>query len=415
MIKVFDDFNSLLDRNLNSFSRFLFCDGMSVSGVADLPLHTGGVPRWLWKRMVKLARGICLVIINESGRDELLRRLADPFWFQALGCVLGFDWHSSGVTTVVTAALKVALDPEECGIAVCGGKGKVSLKTPSEIEHVGRVFSWSSSRTERIKKISKLAAKVDSAALQDGFSLYHHSTIVSEDGKWIVVQQGMCPELKIARRYHWSFESSKSLIEEPHSSIVSDVVRDVVLDLTSRSSKETRETCLDLVSEDPKKLKSTYRSVYHSLKGDVSILNWVKVKERPLESIRRKINVKYLYMPVEMNWRVLQKLHELEPKNFEELLMVRGVGGVVLRGLALISMLIYGTEASWEDPAIYSFAFGGKDGVPFPVNTNAMDRAISFLEEAIRATEIDEKEKRMALRRLGAFVKKVEERVKDGE
>lgn len=359
--------------------------------------------------MVKLARGICLVVINEKGKDELLRRLADPFWFQALGCVLGFDWHSSGVTTVVTAALKVALNPEECGIAVCGGKGKVSLKTPSEIEQIGRVFSWSSSRTKQIKTISKLAAKVDNSVLQDGFSLYHHTIIISEDGKWTIVQQGMCPELRMARRYHWSFESSKSLIEEPHSSIVSDTVRDTVLDLTSKFSKETRETCLDLISEDPKKLKSTYHSIYHLLRGNTSILNWIKAKERPLESIRRRLNVKYLYMPEDINWKLVQKLHELEPRNFKELLMIRGVGGTVIRGLALISMLIYGTEVSWKDPAIYSFAFGGKDGVPFPVNIDAMDRAISFLEEAIRATEIDDKERRMALRRLGVFIRKVEE------
>ena len=381
---------------------------MSISGVADLPLHTGGVPRWLWNRMVKLARGICLVMINENGKDELLRRLADPFWFQALGCVLGFDWHSSGVTTVVTAALKVALNPEECGVAVCGGKGKASLKTPSEIESIGHLFSWSTSKTEHMKLISKIAAKVDNAVLQDGFSLYHHAMIVSEDGKWVIVQQGMCPELKMARRYHWSFESTKSLVEEPHSSIVSDTVREIVLDLTSRISRETRKTCLDLVTESPKKLKSMYRALYQLIKGNTSILTWIGRDDEYLKNIKERVSVKYLYMPENINWKVVEELYELKPKRFEELLLTKGLGAAVLRGLALISMLIYGTEASWKDPVAYSFAFGGKDGVPFPVDVDAMDRAITFLEDVIRAVEINEKEKAMALKRLGIFVKKIQ-------
>ena len=385
------------------------------AGIADLPLHTGGVPPWLWRRMVRLAREICLIIVNEEGKDELLRRLADPFWFQALGCVLGFDWHSSGVTTVVTAALKVALKPEECGVAVCGGKGKVALKTPKEIEQVARVFSWSESKAKRMKKISRIAAKVDSAVLQDGFSLYHHAIVVSEDGKWVIVQQGMCPEFKMARRYHWNYEKSKSLIEEPHSFIVSDVVREVVLDLTSRFSRGTRETCLDLLKESPKKLKSTYQSVYQTLKGNTSILKWIGMRDRPLDSIRRKINVKYLHMPEEMDWRVIKKVYELCPRNFEEFLLIRGVGGALLRGLALISMLIYGTEASWRDPAIYSFAFGGKDGVPFPVDVTTMDRAIEFLEDVIKAMKVSEKEKAMALRRLGILVKRIQRELNGGE
>ena len=378
---------------------------MSVSGVADLPLHTGGVPRWLWARMVKLAREVCAVVVSEYGRRELLRRLSDPFWFQALGCVLGFDWHSSGLTTVVTAALRSALGSGELGVVVCGGKGKAARCTPEDIERAGLRFSWSTSRVEELKRVSRLVAKVDSAALQDGFELYHHAMVVTEDGDWAVVQQGMCPNLRVARRYHWSSESARSMVEEPHSSIVSDVVQKVVLDLTARASREARAACLDLVREGARRVRAQYASVRELLRGTAPLTAWISGDE--VARVRANVSVKYLRMPEELNWEALERAYELEPRRFEDLLLVRGLGPRTLRGLALVSLLIYGAEVSWRDPAVYALAFGGKDGVPFPVDVRAMDEAISFLGEVVRALEVGEAEKAKALRRLGLLASQV--------
>ncbi|MEW6070400.1 MAG: DUF763 domain-containing protein, partial [Candidatus Thermoplasmatota archaeon] len=215
-------------------------------GVVKLPLHYGTAPRWLFQKMVKLARGIVTVIVDEYSEEELLRRISDPFWFQAFACVLGFDWHSSGTTTVTCGALKQALDPEKHCVAVAGGKGKVSRKTPEELEVLAKIFKLDA---EKYKYSSRLAAKVDNAALQDYHQLYHHSFFITKGGKWAVVQQGMYPEEQSARRYHWLSENVKSFVIEPHSSILCDLRLERVLDMTSRRSEACRKTSLDLVKE----------------------------------------------------------------------------------------------------------------------------------------------------------------------
>jgi len=365
---------------------------MRKTGVADLPLHGGHVPPWLFIRMKKLARAIVKVIIVEWGRHELLRRLSDPYWFQALGCALGYDWHSSGVTTVVTAALREAVDPHEHGVAVCGGKGKKGLLTPKEVAKAGEMFGLSDSRIAELQRASKLAAKVDSAAIQDGFSIYHHAMIVTEDGAWAIIQQGMRPLEKVARRYHWLGEHVRRFDEEPHTAIVSEVIYGEVLNLVARDSREARRCIADLVREPPSKVARLLAEV----SGYLTLDRWLGPA---IESDKHRA-LKYLKMPWRVDWRALERAYQLQPSNFEEVLEVRGLGAATLRGLALVADLIYGEEPSWKDPAKYSFAFGGKDGVPYPVNAESMDKAIETLEEAIRLAEAGYREKLEALKRL---------------
>ena len=350
------------------------------------------MPPWLFTRMKKLARAIVKVIIAEWGRRELLRRLSDPYWFQALGCVLGYDWHSSGVTTVVTAALREAVDPYEHGVAVCGGKGRKGLMTPREVARAGEIFDLSSSRIVELQRASKLTAKVDSAAIQDGFSIYHHVMIVTGDGAWAVIQQGMRASERVARRYHWLGERVRRFDEEPHTAIVSDAVYSEVLNLVSRDSREARLCICDLVREPPSKLARLLAEIT----GYLTLDKWLSPKAG---SGGRRV-LKYLKMPWRINWEALERAYQLQPSNFEEVLEVRGLGAATLRGLALVADLIYGEEPSWKDPAKYSFAFGGKDGVPYPVDAEGMDKAIETLEEAIKLAEAGYKEKLEALKRL---------------
>ena len=366
---------------------------MRRTGIADLPLHGGHVPPWLFSRMKKLARAIVKVIVVEFGTAELLKRLADPFWFQAFSCVLGHDWHSSGVTTVVTAALREALNPREHGVAVCGGKGKRALATPSEIERLSEEFSLPGTKVEELKRASFLAAKVDNAALQDGFSIYHHVMILDSAGRWTIIQQGMMPSLKLARRYHWLGENVRSFVEEPHSAIVSDVIGVETLNLVARESREARKCITELAAEGARRVSRLLAEI----RGYATIDRWLGM--RP-ESQRGERAVRYLRMPLRINWRALERAYELRPSRFEELLEIRGVGPSTIRALALIADLVYGEEPSWRDPAKYSFAFGGKDGVPYPVNVKDMDRAIETLEDAIRLAELGYREKMEALKRL---------------
>ena len=369
----------------------LFFMKMRRTGVADLPLHGGKVPPWLFSRMRRLARAIVKVIVVEYGRAELLRRLSDPYWFQALGCVLGYDWHSSGVTTVVTAALREALTPEEHGVALCGGKGKKALKTPKDIEEACEKLGLSESKARELKRSSFLAAKVDNAAVQDGHSVYHHVMVVTEEGDWGVIQQGMNPQAKTARRYHWLGLELKSFEEEPHAAIVAEVkVRDV-LNLVARDSRGVRRCIVDLVKEPP----SRVARLLSEASGYEPLDKWLYGSS----NLRVK-RVKYLKMPWRVNWKALEEAYRLQPSRFEGVLEIKGLGPSTLRGLALIADLVYGEEPSWEDPAKFSFAFGGKDGVPFPVRTKDMDVAAEFLEDAVRMAELSYREKMEALKRL---------------
>lgn len=354
------------------------------TGIADLPLHYGVCPRWLFSRMVKLSKTITKIIVLEFGRDEFLRRLSDPFFFQSLACVLGYDWHSSGTTTVTCAALKEAINPRKLGIAVLGGKGRASRKTLEEIEKVSKIFSLSTKQEEKLKYASRLSARVDNIAVQDGFQLYHHTFIITEDGKWATIQQGMNPYNRYARRYHWLSEKVVSFVTEPHTAIVCDI-KGRCLNLTASENRELRKASVDLVNDNPIHLqKYLYGNLFKYLflqpQHQIEIENYKTV----IKNLRRAYDEK--------------------PKNFEQLLRIKGIGIKSIRALALLSHLIWGVEVSWKDPAKFSFAHGGKDGTPYFVDKKTYDRSISILTSAIEECELGKKEKIEALKRLKDFI-----------
>ena len=376
---------------------------MRRTGIADLPLHKGGVPRWLMRRMVRLADAIAVLLVEEHGPREFVRRLANPFWFQALGCVLGFDWHSSGITTVMTAVLRQALRPEEHGLAVCGGKGKRSLATPQDIAAACEVLGLGEEAREKLTYASRMCAKVDNAAVQDGYALYHHALFVAEDGTWAVVQQGMCPADRTARRYHWLSEGLGSFVVEPHAGIAGDVVRSRVLDMTARESEGCRRASVDLAMEGPRRVRRLLRSLRP--KWQETLCRWLPGgQEGGGGSLR--VELAYLRMPLNANWDALARACELQPGDYEELLAIRGLGPATVRALALIAGLVYGEEPCWRDPARFSFAFGGKDGVPYPVDRKLMDEATSLLEDALERARLGDKERLAALKRLRELVAK---------
>ena len=345
------------------------------TGYAELPLHPGNAPPWLFKRMKKLAGAIAEIIVNEYGSKEFLTRLSDPYWFQAFSCVLGFDWHSSGTTTVTMGALKEALEQRDLGIKVAGGKGKTALNTPKEIGEIAEEFGASNRKSKELIRASKLSAKVDSAAVQDGFTLYHHTFVLSEKADWAVVQQGMNTETRKARRYHWLSFKLNSFVNEPHTAVCSDI-RTKTLNMVAKEAEENRKLSVSLVRE-----------------GEA------------LQLIKEKENVKILNMPSShwfdtRHYKTLEELENFQPENYEELLLFRGVGPAMVRALALTSELIYGAKRSWRDPAKYSFAFGGKDGVPYPVARERMDSATNFLEEVVRQTDLNNWEKKKIFHKL---------------
>jgi len=368
------------------------------TGVARLPLHYGRAPRWLVSRMINLAREMTAVIIDEYGRDTFLRRVSDPYWFQAFGCVLGYDWHSSGVTTVLTGVLKNAVKPEEHGLAVCGGKGKASLKAPREIGQVGETFGFSTDRIERLRYASRMSAKVDNTAIQAGYPLYHHAFFLAEDGDWAVVQQGMSVKDRTARRYHWLSEHVQSFVLEPHDAIVGDAKREVALDMTARDSQDCQRVSTDMVKESPKKVMNMLQSIRPT--HQTSLQKWMP------EARWKEYVVDVLSMPDNLNWKAVKRAYEFQPKNYEQLLGIRGVGSATVRGLALIAELVYGTPPSWRDPVKYSFCVGGKDGVPFPVDRRAYDEIIDILESAVKQAKVGDKERVNAIKRLREFARR---------
>ena len=369
---------------------------MRRTGIAELPLHYGKAPKWLIKRMTKLAEEIVTIIIDEYRQQEFLRRMSDPHWFQALGCTLGYDWHSSGLTTVLTAVLKIAASPAQHGIVMCGGKGKLSRQTPTEITQTAQAFSFSTTKTHSLQYASRMTAKVDNTALQAGYPLYHHTIVVTENGEWAVIQQGMCTKDRTARRYHWLSQNVKDFLIEPHDAIVGDTKRQIALNMTAKESKECQKTSTDIAKERPRKVMRMLKSIRP--KYQKSLQEWVP-------RIKRKDYVfDTLYMPPNLNWKAIRKAYEFQPTNYEELLDLRGIGPATVRGLALISQLIYGKPPSWKDPVKYSFAYGGKDGVPHPVDRKAMDKSIRILQNAVTNAEIGKKEKLRALERLRRYV-----------
>jgi len=369
------------------------------TGLAELPLHDGKAPQWLVKRMIGLAREISTIIVDEYGREFFLQRISDPYWFQALGCVLGYDWHSSGLTTVVTGVLKTSLKEANLGIAVCGGKGKASKDTLSEIVNVGEKFNLSTSKIGDLQYASRMSAKVDNTAIQAGYPLYHHAFFVTEDGKWAVIQQGMNIDDKTARRYHWLSDKVENFVVEPHNAIVGDAKRPIVLDMTAKESEECRKTCVDICKEKPRRVVRMFETIRPSYQR--SLKEWFpEIASRENENYVAE----FLRMPLSINWKALKRAYEVQPRNYEELLSIKGVGPSVIRGLALVAEIIYGSKPSWRDPVKYSFAYGGKDGVPYPVNRRAMDKSIKILREAVEKAKLGNRERLEMLQKLRRFV-----------
>jgi hypothetical protein len=355
----------------------------------NLPLHTGHAPAYLIRRMTRLSGAMAKVIIDEYGQPEFLRRLSDPLWFQAFGCVLGFDWHSSGVTTVVAGVLKQALKPDVHGISIAGGKGKKSTSAKTDIPLLAEKFGLSSAKADSLLHASRMAAKVDSAAVQDGYSLYHHVILFDERGDWAVVQQGMDARNQMARRYHWLSESVQNFVREPHTGIISDCKNTSALDMTAGASQENQKVCVDLARGNTSNLKS---SVYRLAAKD-TLDQWID----------GTVDASGYEMPRRLDWNLFRRIYDIQPRNYEELLSIPGVGGATVRALSLVAELIYGAPASWRDPVKYSFAHGGKDGVPHPVARRVYDESIRYLYGAIEGAEIEREERTDALKKLARF------------
>lgn len=354
------------------------------TGIADLPLHYGSCSPWLFEKMAKLGRLITETFVYEHGIEEFLRKISDPFFFQSLGCVLGFDFHSSGLTTTVCGALKEGLKPlqKDLGLFVCGGKGRVSRKTPKEIENIGQKVALD---VRPLVYASRLSAKVDNNALQDGYQLYHHTFFFtlrqgSGQAKWAVVQQGMNPESHWARRYHWLSDEVEDFVCEPETAIACDH-RGKTLNLVAKESNQARKTTTEVSRQKPEK----------TIK-EIKKLEKLKL-ERRHQVLASDINPENLK-------KIFLSTYEEQPKNFEALLGMKGVGPKTIRALSLIADLIYGTPASTRDPAKFSFAHGGKDGTPYPLHHKTYNESLEFLRKAINKAKLGHFEKLHALRRL---------------
>jgi len=357
---------------------------MGRAGVASLPLHGGKAPRWLFDRMVKLARAIFDVMLMENDTAYVLQLLADPFWFQALSCVLGFDWHSSGTTTVTCGALKEALADHDA-IRVAGGKGSRSHGTLDELAVIGDTFALDERRIDMLRYTSRMTAKVDNAAVQDGYQLYHHCMLVTRQGDWAVIQQGMHAGQRYARRYHWLSDTVQDMVEDPHTAVLGERRR--TMNMTARASHEARETSVDLLNDGPRHLRRDWK------------LLTLPSQQTTLDG-RRGRQPKNLHMPRQFNWSLLKEAYELQPASYEDMLAIRGVGPATVRALAYIAALMYGSPPAWQDPAKYSFAVGGKDGIPYPVNRRAMDEATALIREGIDEASVGTKDKLRAIERL---------------
>ena len=345
--------------------------------------------------MKKLASSISKILIEDKGTSEFLRRLADPLWFQSFGCVLGFDWHSSGLTTVVTGVLQRSVSQEDHGIMIAGGKGKKSISTRSQIPNLATIANMTDRKISDLVYADKMTAKIDNSAVQDGYDLYHHAVFFDDKGDWTIIQQGMNSNIKMARRYHWiSDRIHSSFLSEPHSGIICDKIHHDVLDMTARDSIETQKTTVDLINGNPDNLVSSIKKLQTPRFNTMD--DW-------LFNHNSVANIDLCYeMPRHLNWKTVKKIYDIQPRNYKEFVTIAGVGPTLIRALALICQLIYGSKTSWQDPVQYSFAHGGKDGVPFPININTFDRSIKFLKEAIEGGEISGEARRTALKRLSS-------------
>ncbi|KLK93365.1 hypothetical protein AA309_08480 [Microvirga vignae] len=365
------------------------------AGSADLPLHSGHVPKWLADRMTRLGAVMSEAIVHHYGRDELLRRLAHPFWFQSFGAVMGMDWHSSGITTSVIGALKRGLTPlsKELGIHVCGGRGRHSRQTPQELVSIGEHVGFDGSA---LAKASRLVAKVDSAAIQDGFDLYLHGFIVTDDGKWAVVQQGMNDARWQARRYHWLSEDLKSFVDEPHTGI-DGVGQGTIVNLTDRRAEASRRAQIEILDTmGPDGVARKFLALAEEDKEPVAA-------PQPL--------LPHLVMPEHHDVRskdvVLRRLHgslaaaaDRGPEDFPDLLLTPGVGPRTVQALAMVAEIVHGAPCRFSDPARFSVAHGGKDRHPFPVPLRVYDQTIQVLKSAVEKAKLGRQEELFALKRL---------------
>lgn len=361
------------------------------TGIATVPLDYGRCPRWLFERMKRLGRGIAITIVEEFGSEEFLKRLSDPVWFQSLGCVMGFDWNSSGLTVTTLGALKAGLFEiqDQLGVYVCGGK-RESRKTPEEITAYGisRQFSFA----QKLIYASKMAAKVDSSLIQDNYQIYQHNFLFTKSGNWLVVQQGMNTQNQTARRYHWLSSAVEDFVEEPHSGIISGAKIKNPLNLTAKESGQNREISLDQVLEEPKTfIKNLAVISRHPQKITLMELQNKEFYWHPVAT--EKFDLKRLE-------KTVSAIHSENPGSFEKLLSLKGVGPRTIRALSLVSEIIYGARPSYEDPARYTFSVGGKDGTPFPVDRKTYDKTLEILEKGIRKSNISISEKTRAQKRL---------------
>lgn len=371
------------------------------SGSADLPLHGGRVPRWLSDRMSKLGALICEAVVVEYGRDELLQRLAHPFWFQSFGAVMGMDWHSSGITTSVIGALKRGLSPleKELGLHVCGGRGRHSRNTPAELLAIGDRVGFDGAA---LSTASRLVAKVDSAAVQDGFDLYLHGFIVADDGKWVVVQQGMKGDAGTARRYHWTSQGLGSFVDRPHAAIEGEAQGEIV-NLTDMRAERARAGSVDLLT---------------SLGPDAIVREVGRLRGRQAPATDEPF-LPHLVMPEHHDIRppdvILRRLHgslaaaaDRGPLDFAQLLLVPGVGARTVESLAMVAEVVHGAPHRFSDPARFAVAHGGKDGHPFPVPLTVYDQTIQVLKKAVARSRLGQDEQLAAIKRLDVQARALE-------
>lgn len=372
---------------------------MSRVGTAHLPLHGGKAPAYLFQRMTKLAREISLAIIQEYGTVELMRRLSDPYWFQAFGCVLGYDWHSSGVTTVVCGALKEAWKPiwDETGLYIAGGKGGTSRKTPGEIEAQGKNLKVTPAG---LIYASRMSAKVDNTALQDGYQIYHHSFLFDREGRWAVIQQGMNEENGYARRYHWLSETLTDFVEEPHAGIIAADTT-TPLNMTAHESDSSRTASVQLSLEKPWKTLQELKKIQRAFdpQPELSAAQLIDGAPSTLD-LPAHHSILASNLNPDRIAGAFEAAYETQPQNYEQLLGVKNVGPKTIRALALLGEIVYGAKPSFTDPARFSFAHGGKDQIPYAVDRVTYDRSIHILHTAVEKAKMGERERLDALKRL---------------
>ena len=349
--------------------------------VTTLPLHHGHAPRWLFDKMTRLSAAIASLIILEFGPREFLRRLADPLWFQAFGCVCGFDWHSSGLTTTLCGALKegLAACADEMPLAVCGGKARTARNTPQELIRCGEAWGM---EVSSFVGLSKLVAKIDNSLIQDGYNIYHHTFVLSKDGDWAVIQQGMSDESRTARRYQWFSRENLDMLCEPHTGITCDQQKDA-LNLVAKESVPVHIATVDFVKEDPGWMTKTWQEIALAM-PERHYIAASDVDARRLS-------------------RMFRTLHESQATTFKELVQVKGVGPRTIAALSLVSELVYSAPPSFKDPARFSFAHGGKDGHPFPVRRKTYEESITFLQTCLDKARIADRDKIEAFKRLTRY------------